>query len=160
MTETLHLRAFRDRMIREGLILIEGDTEEEDRNETKLRLKHLTAMAMLAHHCDETLVVDESLGSESLYAALEEIVPLKESVVFTLEELLEIVSTPGFSHEKHLSMQMDDRSTQEYTLTLKRALAEATNRFPWRHPDQREQFQKKELIGEERKNWASNYPEE
>lgn len=160
MSDELHLRAFRDRMIKEGLILIEGDTDEDDRNETKLRLKHLTAMAMLAHHTDETLVVDESLGPENLYAALGEIVPLKESVVFTLDELLEIVSTPGFSHEKHVSMQMDDRSKQEYTHTLNRALKEATSRFPWRNPGQREQFTNKELIGEERKNWASNYPKE
>ena len=160
MSDELHLRAFRDRMIREGLILIEGDIDEKDRNETKLRLKHLTAMAMLAHHTDETLAVDESLGPESLYAALGEIVPLNESVVFTLRELLEIVSTPGFSQEKHLSMQMDDRSKEEYTHTLRRALKEAKARFPWRNPDQREQFTNKKLIGEERKNWASNYSNE
>ena len=37
MSDILHLRAFRDRMIREGLILIEGDTEEEEKTETKLQ---------------------------------------------------------------------------------------------------------------------------
>lgn len=142
MSDTMKLREFRDGMVAQGMLVDEAKTDDEGRADNSWRAKHLTAMAMLVHASNPELPIDGTTTAASLYEALAEIVPLKESVVYTLEEILEALDA-GESGQVSSS---GGTSSEIYAEELKVSIEGAAKSHPWRVGADRDTFTRNELV--------------
>ena len=143
MSDTMKLREFREAMVAQGMLVNEAKTDDEGRAENSWRAKHLTAMAMLVHASNPELPIDGTTTSASLYEALAEIVPLKESVVYTLEEILEALD----ASEAEQETPSEGSSSEIYAEELRVSIEAAAKQYPWRVGADRSTFTRKELVG-------------
>ncbi len=143
MTDTMKLREFREAMIAQGMLVDEAKTDDDGRAENSWRARHLTAMAMLVHASNPELPIDGTTTSASLYEALAQIVPLNESVVYTLEEILEALDVSEAEQES----PSEGTSSEIYAEELKVSIEGAAKSYPWRVGAERDTFTRKELVG-------------
>lgn len=140
MAETMKLREFREAMVAEGMLVDDSKTDEAGRAENAWRLKHLTNMARLVHGSCPEVALDKTTTSQSLYEALATQVPLKQSVAYTIEELLEALEA-GEEAQEGVAASGDD-----YVAELEAAIEASNSLYPWRVGADRSTFTRKHLV--------------
>jgi hypothetical protein len=89
-------------------------------------------MAELAQHADPSLRADEHLGPKELYRALCRVIDLEHSVIFTLDELLDVLELLDPKHRRAPGALRDDEARTSYRMLLATALVEADRILCWR----------------------------
>ena len=131
MTE-VNLEAFRNQLVTEDLVFADEGLSETSRKMNQWRYGHLLALAKVAAAGSEKVTVDEHFTSAEMMAYLDEHFALASAGLFSLEDLLEMLtsSDPGYG-----SIPDSDGpgfSTDAYGKSLEASIRESTQARPWR----------------------------
>lgn len=162
---TLPADTFRAAMQAHGLVLRDDLLDDDETISEELwRLSHLSAMARLALRADPGLQISADFSPDDLYAALAAALPLGESTVHSIRELLKFLAVieqrgehahrgPG---EPPLALvppwedgdpaDLSDAGLDEYAQMLQLALDAGAAAQPWRLHASREDSRRKYLV--------------
>lgn len=161
---SLHTDTFRSAMQAHGIVLRDDQLDEDNVEEELWRLQHLTAMARLALRADPGLAIGGAFSPEDLYTALSAVLPIEESTVHTLPELLKYLAVleqrgehaPRGLEEPEPPLappwadgdvaDLRDDGLDAYAEMLALALEASADAQPWRVGVPREDAQRKYLV--------------
>ena len=121
----------------EEWILIPPRQGQEPSPEQVLMRRHLKALVLLARQHDPELSVDRSLGAIPLFEQVGEVVPLSESVIYDLRELLDFLTR---FDEEFEPFPFSEGSLRAYAERVCAAMELASQTFTWRLSSNRNRF--------------------
>jgi hypothetical protein len=157
MPSSNELSEFRQLMTEAGLLLaLDENPSDHHKARNRWHERHLLCMALVAQTHDHGVVVDGTLTPERLLAILLEAVAPKEPVVYSLEELFDLLDELEAAAEDERGTPVDapdprtmkkDKDQRSYRKRIKAAFARGARRWPWRVGADPTDFQEDFLIG-------------
>lgn len=123
-------------MLEEWILIPTRQGQEQSPEQVQVR-KHLKALVLLARQHDRGLDVARTLGANALFEGVGEVVPLSESVIYDLRELLDFLTR---FDEEFEPFPFAEGNLRAYAERVCAAMELASQTFTWRLSSNRNRF--------------------